>query len=201
MEILTQQVDLVAKIVNLARIEYLPQAEGDANPPQPASPIIANPQQFIAWTLRKNLNLTDSEVEMFMGDPSLGMTEDDVALQQLSEAESLVKNDEDFISFEKLVQEIAEDNRSGDGDENIFEESAKSDIDYQDSFFVAHKRDVTPGAFDIDKQESSLRESLGVKEGDPIIKCPACKEQGMSIRKDEIEENTFLFCPKCGHSQ
>jgi hypothetical protein len=223
MEILTQQVDLVGKILEFARIDFEPPPMPEPAAPAPApakakakaktegavvqppaaptppviSPIIPNPLQFIAWVLRKNLNLSDSEIGMFLGDPRLGMTEDDVALMQL--AESTIQRDPDFQAFSDTIKEVVEDARSDlkEGEDPAFVENKS---DYQDSFFVANRADRKE-VFDLDQQEINLRESLGVKEGDPIIKCPACEKQGMSVRKDEIEERNFLFCTKCGHSQ
>jgi hypothetical protein len=190
MEILGQQVDLVQRIIAIAGVQFAPQPEGSTGPPQAISAIINNIPQFVAWVLRKNLNLTDEEVGMFLGDPRLGLTEDDVALQQLAEAETAIQGSDGFQAFEEAMHNLGE----------VVNVASNSD-EYEDSFFVSSRDDITPGSFNIEQQEAELRESLGIREGDPIIKCPACKKQGMSVRKDEIEESTFLFCPKCGHSQ
>ena len=184
MEILTQQIEIAQSLQSLAQIQS---GEPDPNTGivTPFSPIVADSRQFIAWNFRKNLKMSDSEIELFMGDKGMGMTQDDLIMSQIMEKakESGVGMD----AFEESVKEAVTELRE------VADE-------YVDESFVVSESQAEPGDFDLDKQEDELRESLNIKDG-PIIKCPSCKEQGMSIRHDSVENRDFLFCTNCGHSQ
>jgi hypothetical protein len=175
MEILEKRISITQNIFSMAQIQGVPNEETGET--VPTSPIVRDPSQFIAWNLRHNMGMGDAEIEMFMGDRTMGMTPEDVIVSQLME--------------------------SKDFDPTPAKEEKKEDLneskDYVDDCFVESKE--RSNDFELLEQETALRAELHIEEGRPIIRCPSCKTHGMDIKKDEINESVYLLCGNCGNTE
>lgn len=180
-EVYTARMGLVTQMLTLVGMQQ--QADPTTGLILPMSGVIKNIEQWTAWTLRKFLNLTDGEIETFLGDANLGLTADDIQMRQLTElAESsgLLQQAKNKL---EIVKEFVEALREDEDDCFIPDKKSLDD----------RKRD----GYNLSEEEKLLADKLGHPGGGFIAKCPACKDSHLVRKYDHSKSCGYLLC-SCG---
>lgn len=158
----------------------------------PGTGVIKNIDGWVAWVLRKFMDVTDEEIEMFLGDSQLGLTVDTIAMRSLSEkagTEAIDKIKAKYASIKDRVDLLCE------SDDENFTVTPKEKIDEERSQL---KKQEPQKTYDLITEESMLRERLQTTGDGPIIQCPKCLKKSLSVRMDKVEHRSYMLC-SCGY--
>lgn len=191
MEVYEARVDLVTKMLQLCALQQQPDPNTGLIIPQ--SGMVKNIDAWTAWVLRNFMACTDSEIELFLGDKNLGLTQDIMDIRNLTET---AKESGLLDKFEKTTKPLLETIRvcrENDADDSLneyvsFPTNSDSGKAYVDS------------KFDLELQEGELASELNHVGDGPIVKCPKCKKASMSIRRRKDRGGSaFTLCSSCGY--
>lgn len=218
MEIYNARVDLVTKMLSLIAMQQQPDPQSGLIIPQ--SGLIKNIDAWVAWVLRNFMGCNDAEVEMFLGDANLGLTQDIVDIRALTETaenngllgnfKSNVKHFVETIRICREGDDYTIDSVNLDVSDRLEEDETAETIGDD----VAEGKDAKGGIyedsnFDLQEEETKLSANLHHEGDGPIIMCPKCKKNSLVVKRckvspmdrnfDKLEgESVYTIC-KCGY--
>lgn len=184
LEVYQARIELVTQMLALIGMQQQP--DPTTGLIIPASGVIKNVEQWSAWVLRKFMMLSDAEVEIFLGDSSLGLTIDDMQARQLTElAEKngtmLEKMKNSLATVKQLVEALRED------DDDCFVVSPK-----------IREGSARQAEYNLATEEKALAERLGHSGDGYLAPCPKCREKALAQKYDVLEGRNYLLC-SCGY--
>lgn len=186
-EIYQQRVQLVSQMLTLVGLQQ--QADPNTGLILPATGVIPNVEQWVAWVLRKFMGLTDAEVEIFLGDSTLGLTPDAMQYRNMNELAEKSGLMEKIKNSTKTLKEAIEVLRDED---EFFEVVAPKTS-------VVRDGDVQSGEFNILTEEQQVKERLSHSGDGYVMQCPSCMQSALSVRFDNSRNQSYMFC-RCGYT-
>lgn len=201
MEVYNARVDLVTKLLELCTLQQQPDPQTGLILPQ--SGMIKNIDAWTAWVLRNFMACTDSEIAMFLGDATLGLTQEILDIRNLTETAEKSGVLKKFKESVKPLLETIRICRETDDDESLSEnfsmwmrdeEGADGDEEGEEGAAANY----LDSGFDLNEQEKKLAKELKHTGEGPLIKCPKCHNSSLKVKKDQITESVYTLC-RCGY--
>ena len=180
-EIYKARMDLITEMMTLVGLQQ--QMDPTTQMVIPGTGVIKNIDGWVAWTLRKFMDLTDDEIELFLGDRNAGLTLSDFEIKKLNETLDKTKISNKLATAKEVVvamREIANDDEAFVID--VRGDKAKPEF----------------GSYNLLTEEMNLKERLGHTGDGPVMVCPKCKDSSAGLKRDMIEHRSYLLC-KCGY--
>lgn len=194
MEIYKARMEVVTSMLTLVGLQQ--EADPQTGLILPGTGVIKNVDNWVAWVLRRFMDMGDQEIELFLGDATLGLTTSDIEMKAILEKLTPAQ----IEGLKKRVGRTADamDILREDDDESFVVLPAEK-IQHERSEIKNLSESYQHG-YDLDREEVLLRERLQHSGDGPMIQCPRCHQRTLSLRIDNASSTprSYLLC-QCGY--